>query len=457
MLLVVFLVVGVDGAVADPPSDSELSVFTRIDPPVGVVNAEGSSLVSDGESVYMVWVESEPLRALVGVGESAHDNPRFKKKGQKRGGTVVHQILFAKWNSVSGWSEARTVEQSTQVVANWADFPSLAILKGGTILVSFPERSGGSVPYAYDVVIKASYDDGESWVRIGRPHGDLTATEHGFCSIVPAEREGGAFLFWLDGRAMAPVGEGGHGDDGEMSLRSAWFHDGRIDHEKVLDRRTCECCTTDGVMAKDGSLVVYRNRDGDEVRDISIVRFAGGKWSEPVVVHHDGWVIPGCPVNGPAVDASGNTVVVAWYTIVDGENVINISFSRDGGRHFDEPITVDRGVGKLAPLGRVDVILDPDSDTGDAIVSWLDTDDGVGGAGVDDYDGGGAVIRVCRVRGSDGLVGEAKVVSVTSPARSSGFPMMVGVNGSLVMSWTEVGKELTTIRAAVVGDIDMIK
>jgi hypothetical protein len=34
----------------------------------------------------------------------------------------------------------------------------------------------------------------------------------------------------------------------------------------------------------------------------------------PRLVHADNWTMPACPVNGPAVAARGNDVVVGWYT-----------------------------------------------------------------------------------------------------------------------------------------------
>lgn len=485
LVLAGLLVIGVGSVVADPPAESAKSAgegrsFRRIDPPIEASLAEASNLTVDGEAVFMTWIESEVLRKSPEIGHFAQKNASFGKNTRKHAQTHLFRLRFAQWDTKNGWSDAKTIEQSTQIVSNWADFPSLAVLKGGTMLCAFPEKSGGSVPYAYDVVVKASYDNGKTWTRVGRPHGDLTATEHGFCSIVPTDEGegiGGAFLFWLDGRAMAPVAAGGRGDDGAMSLRSAWYHDGRIDYQEILDRQTCECCTTDAVMGTDGPIVVYRDRDRDrdEVRDISIVRFEDGKWTEPATVFADRWVIPGCPVNGPAVDAVGSEVAVAWFTAANDVSAIKVAFSHDGGRSFDEPIVIDQGEGKLGPIGRVDVVLDPQAGAAggervDALVSWVDVAEAgdekaiAGGGkttGGGDYDSGGAVIRVGRVRGRglDGVgsmvVGEPRVVAVTSPARSSGFPVMVRVGGegggSIVLSWTDVsgGGESRRTRAAV--------
>lgn len=49
-------------------------------------------------------------------------------------------------------------------------------------------------------------------------------------------------------------------------------------------------------------------RSCQEVRDMSVVRFAGGRWTEPRTVARDGWQINGCPVNGPAIAAAERQV-----------------------------------------------------------------------------------------------------------------------------------------------------
>ena len=68
-------------------------------------------------------------------------------------------------------------------------------------------------------------------------------------------------------------------------------------------------------MTAEGPVVVYRDRSEaeKEIRDISIVRLKGKKWSAPRPVFQDGWRLNGCPVNGPAVAAAGRRVAVAWF------------------------------------------------------------------------------------------------------------------------------------------------
>src|SRR5262245_18891800 len=119
----------------------------------------------------------------------------------------------------------------------------------------------------------------------------------------------------------------------------------------MLDMKVCECCQTSAAMTDDGPVVVYRDSSDQEIRDISVIRLTDGKWSQPRWVAQDGWQINGCPVNGPAIAASGRRVAVAWFTGAAGAQNVKLAFSGDLGESFGETITVDDG----SPLGRVDV------------------------------------------------------------------------------------------------------
>ncbi|MCH8950347.1 MAG: hypothetical protein IIB87_08230, partial [Chloroflexi bacterium] len=131
--------------------------------------------------------------------------------------------------------------------------------------------------------------------------------------------------------------------------------DGTLGPEQVVDSRVCECCQTDAVRTTAGDVIaVYRDRSPLEVRDIGIARVSGGKISDPEILHADNWRIKGCPVNGPAIDSLGTTVAVAWFTQSSLSSThVRLVISRDGGRSFGEPISIDEG----HPLGRVAAVV----------------------------------------------------------------------------------------------------
>ena len=174
---------------------------------------------------------------------------------------------------------------------------------------------------------------------------------------------------------------------------------------------------------------MYRDRSDEEVRDISIVRLVDGHWTKPKTVHRDDWLIAGCPVNGPAVAARGDLVVVAWFTGAVQHGAVLAAFSTDGGATFSAPITLD----DTMPLGRVDVLL---ARSGDAIVCWLDTATDAG------------TIQLCRAT-RDGDRGPRVTVATTGQSRASGFPRIAFVDSAVLVVWTEEG-DVSRLRGASV-------
>ena len=108
--------------------------------------------------------------------------------------------------------------------------------------------------------------------------------------------------------------------------------------------------------------MVYRDRSDDEIRDIAIARFDGTRWSYPKIVSDDHWEIYACPIQGPSISASGQNVVVAWFTGANDKPRVEVAFSSDGGNTFGAPVQVDEG----DPVGRVDVVA---LENGNAIVT----------------------------------------------------------------------------------------
>jgi len=310
------------------------------------------------------------------------------------------------------WSEPRTIRESDEFFVNWADFPSSVEMTGGEIAVHWLEWVADA-PYAYHVLLSISTDGGETWGEPFRAHDDASPTEHGFVSMVPWED--GAALTWLDGRAVNERGD-------PMSLRfRTLLPDGKLGAEVLLDGRTCECCQTTLARTGDGLIASYRNRSETEIRDIGIVRGFGENWSEPALVAVDDWMIPGCPVNGPQLSASGSEVVNAWYTGSGGKPKAFVAFSTDAGETFGTPIRIDEGL----PIGRVDVELLGD---GSAVVTWLEAS------------GGSALVMARRVT-QGGVAGSAITVTETSGERASGFPRLVRLGDELLFAWTLPGDE----------------
>ncbi len=315
------------------------------------------------------------------------------------------------------WSEPRTVVQGRDFFVNWADFPSLVELDGGTWIVHWLEKVAAN-PYAYHVLVSVSHDRGASWSEPFSPHTDRSPTEHGFVSMVAWGD--GAALVWLDGRQMTGAGHD-ELERGDMSLRATTVSaDGTSSSDILLDGRTCECCQTALVRAGDGLLAAYRDRSAEEIRDIAVVRFSDGVWSEPAHVADDGWYYPGCPVNGPQLSARGDTVVVVWFTAPENVAAVYAAFSFDAGKSFGRRLRIDDG----DPLGRGDVELLP---AGRAVVTWLERTETA------------AEIRA-RMIDTRGEGKRGWTVTATSESRASGLPRTARVGKDIVFAWTLVGE-----------------
>lgn len=326
-------------------------------------------------------------------------------------------LKFAE-RTASGWSEPRTVASGEDWFVNWADVPSVVLLDDGTMAAHWLQRSGLPL-YAYDVRLSWSRDGGQTWSPSVTPHHDGTETEHGFASLfqVPAA---GLGLVWLDGRATGVQGEGG--EFGAMTVRAAVYDtSGQQKTELLVDDRVCECCPTTAAVTDDGIIAAFRNRTTDEIRDIYLSRFTGGKWTEPIAVHNDGWHIDACPVNGPALAARGRNVAIAWFTATGGQGRSYVAFSSDSGRTFGAPIRLD----DVTSLGRVDVDV---LDDGSVVAGWIEFADGK------------SAFRIRRVT-PRGQRSASQTVSALESGRATGYPRLVRRGNELLFAWTETGEQ----------------
>jgi hypothetical protein len=357
-------------------------------------------------------------------------------------------LKFAERTAAGAWTEARTVASGDDFFVNWADVPSVRALADGSLAAHWLQKSGSGT-YAYDVKLSFSKDSGRTWTAAVSPHSDGTQTEHGFASLFQAPGAGaGLGLVWLDGRAMksgshgtgaaADAGHGGGG--GAMTVRAAIFGaDGVQKAETLVDARVCECCPTAAAVTSEGVIAAFRNRAEGEIRDIYTSRLDSGssKWSEPVAVHNDNWKMPACPVNGPALSASGRRVAIAWFTMQQEQGHAFVAFSDDAGRTFGKPVRVDDEIS----LGRVDVELLPD---GSAVASWIEYS----------ADAKSTSFRIRRIERS-GKVSPPTTVTSIGSGRTSGYPRMARVGGELLFAWTDTAAapRVTTAHARLTGPV----
>jgi hypothetical protein len=363
----------------------------RIDPPA----APGSlapALARVGDSLALTWLE------------------RTGPKPAHRVRIGSYALRFSRLERGT-WTSPTTIASSDDFFANWADVPAVADEGGGRLLAHWTIQTAHDT---YAIGLARSEDGGKSWRRLASPSA-AGVLEQSFVSLLP--EKGAVRAAWLEKRAGS----------GSMTLRTALVR-ATMGESELLDSRVCDCCQLSTAMTSEGAVVAYRDRSEEEIRDIALVRRTTKGWSAPARVASDGWKIPGCPVNGPAVAATGRSVAVVWFTAAAEKPRVELAFSSDAGATFGRPVLVDGA----KPLGRVAVTL---SENGDAIVVWAATE------------GTSPTIRLRRVSPS-GRLGEAVVVAPTTHARTIGLPSLARAGDSVAVAWVEPA-EPTLLRVAL--------
>jgi hypothetical protein len=329
----------------------------------------------------------------------------------------VSSLRFSTYDQGS-WLTAVTAAEDDKMFVNWADSPAVVPLGPESFLAHWLSYTADS-PYAYRILSAFSGDGGATWSAPRVPHTDNTPTEHGFVSSYSAID--GTSLIWLDGRNTPDQG---------MTLRGATLgSDGTLSDEILLDDRVCDCCQTDVALTLSGPIAIYRDRTEDEVRDIYVARRLDGIWQAGTPISDDGWIISGCPVNGPSISAKGNLVVAAWFTAANDKPIVKAAVSTNAGKSFSEPVVV----AATNVTGHVGV---SSIDAHSFVVSWMES-------GKD----GTYAIKI-RALTEDRQLGRVNTVGRTSVARN--VPQLVRIGDKLILAWTDEISDLSKIMSVSV-------
>jgi hypothetical protein len=387
-----------------------------------------SVLVACAEQSLPVFDNPMPISVPSGspaygprLSESAEGVTTLSWMERKDDGNVLRYSSFEE----GSWSPASTVINDEKMFVSWADLPAVTPLGGSSLLAHWMSYTADSA-YAFQVLTSRSDDDGVTWTAPASPHNDDTPTEHGFVSIYPTNSASG--LVWLDGRNTP---------NKAMTLRSAILApDGVPSDEAVVDDQVCDCCQTDVALTNAGPVVVYRNRTEDEVRDIYVARQLAGEWQPGQPIANDGWVISGCPVNGPAIDAAGDLVVVAWFTGANQTPKVQAAISTNAGKTFSKAMEIS----STNAAGHVGIAL---IDAHSFAVSWMES-----GAS-------GEFTVNLRALTTNGAIGPVRIIGRTSVAQN--VPQLLRVRDKLLLAWTDefdgLGK-VVSVEVAIRGFYD---
>jgi hypothetical protein len=380
-------------------SDTSHESIQVIDNPT-TGNASLPRLFATNEALYMSWVERKDSMA------------------------ILKYSIFDQ----ETWSSPMHVNSGNDWFVNWADFPAIAV-NNGVVLTNILQKSASGT-YTYDIKLNLNtpLTISEALPQNFILHNDGTQSEHGFVSMLPWNDDS-FFVTWLDGRNTS----GSHdatemNSGGAMTLRSAEVStSGVITNRTELDARVCDCCKTSAAMTPSGPVVVYRDRDENEVRDISLVRWQQDiGWSDPISIGNDHWKINGCPVNGPSIDAFDTTLVTTWFTAARGEGEVEVAFSIDGGISFGKTYRVDAG----NATGRVDAVM---LSLTEAAILWMEPH------------GDEEFIQLMKID-VNGVKQPAITIAKTSEDRASGFPQLEMLDDTLYVAWTSILENGETIK-----------
>jgi hypothetical protein len=356
-------------------------------------NSADLTLGADG-GLYLSWIEKE----------------------------TTHALKFSSWEQ-ERWGPAEVVVRGR--FTNVADTPGMAVLDDGTtIMAHWLSRPAGS--RFSTIRLTYSLDRGRTWsdpLALGEDD-----AWRGVHSWVPLSGDRAAFV-WSDDLKVDSNWRKTTSETTTALRFSTLSRDGELSDHVLLDSDVCGECAPDLVAVGDGSLVVaYRDRTEDGVSGISCLYFDGTSWSESQPVHADEWRPYGCPVSGPAVDAQGKHVAVAWLTEdAQGRAVVRVAFSKDGGHVFEPPI--DASNGDL--FGRPDIALFPD---GTAWVVWVEKAENRKTLAVR------ASLEVrLRSVAPDGNLGTPIAVGQTGHVLQSMFPHLARLGDEVYVTWTEAG------------------
>ena len=190
-------------------------------------------------------------------------------------------LLFSMFDNLNySWNKPNLIVESDKMFVNWADFPEITTDNLNGITAHYLEMSSEK-KYSYDIKIVNSTDQGFNWSNPLKLHSDNTKTEHGFVSTINTKN--GFLSTYLDGR-QNELSNHDKSIRPQMTLRGTSYNiDGNILEDLLIDDRVCDCCQTDLAITENGeSIVVYRDRSEDEVRDIYYSYKKDNKWSKPI-------------------------------------------------------------------------------------------------------------------------------------------------------------------------------
>ena len=241
---------------------------------------------------------------------------------------------------------------------------------------------------------------------------------------------------WLDHREMASGhnhSSAGAKADGAAHAQASKLYFASLDDgssARALTGGVCYCCKTAVAVSPDGAIyAAWRHVYPGNIRDIAFVssRNGGRSFAQPARVSADGWMLDGCPENGPALAVDReNAVHVVWPTLLPPASAsteptlaLFHAMTRDGRTFSPRERVLTEGTPRHPQIAAT---------TGGLAAAW-------------DEEVGGGNRRVVLVRSLRSAVRE-----VVSSARAQ-TPTLADTGNVVVIAWAE-GSDASVIKVA---------
>jgi len=284
------------------------------------------------------------------------------------------------------------------------------------------------------LMVARSEDGGLSFTRSAPVTGSEAPGNRGWASTA-VDRRGHVVAVWLDHREMAsghthsPAATNTDGAEHAQASKLYFADADEASSARALTGGVCYCCKTAVAVGPDGSIyAAWRHVYSGNIRDIGFMssRDSGRTFTTPVRVSNDGWMLAGCPENGPALAVGAdNAVHVLWPTLIpptgkDDEPSLALfhAVTRDG-----------RAFSSREQIPTVGTPRHP---------QVVATSRGLAAAWDEELDGGNRRVVFMRQL--------SQTREVMSAARSQ-TPALAAAGDTVVIVWTE-GSEASVIRVA---------
>jgi hypothetical protein len=298
---------------ATPPQPVQISA-------AGIDAAEPATATASDGSFYVAWVNHDAKQADVML-------THFNHKGEPLS-TPVRVNAHA--GAATAWR---------------GDQPSVAVAPNGAVYVLWTNRVEAGENHGTDIYLSTSTDGGQTFTSEVKVNDDKAPGAHGMHSLAVA-RDGRIYAAWLDERnvhaPMPSTKAEGHHMESNRDLYLAYSTDGgrTFSKNQKIASDACPCCKTALTVSTDGTLYAgWRQVLPGSYRHIAVASSTDGgtKFSTPVIVSDDRWMLQGCPVSGPSlsVDAASGSLKVVWYAAGEsGAPGLYVAESKDKGHSF---------------------------------------------------------------------------------------------------------------------------